>query len=61
MKTMDPRIAERRGEVSEDRARGRLRWLLRFLVIALLVAGVSSQVVPSYRDGWPPYATTGGA
>jgi hypothetical protein len=41
MKTMDPRIAERRGEVSEDRARGRLRWLLRFLVIALLIAGVA--------------------
>ncbi|MEA2058692.1 MAG: FtsQ-type POTRA domain-containing protein, partial [Actinomycetota bacterium] len=41
MKTMDPRIARRRGEVSEDRARGRLRWLLRFLVIALLIAGVA--------------------
>lgn len=41
MKTMDPKIAARRGEVSEDRARRRLRWLLRFLVVALLVAGVA--------------------
>ena len=28
MNTMDHRIAERRQEVTEERARGRLRWLI---------------------------------
>lgn len=36
MKTMDRRIAERRHQVSEDKARGRLRWLI------LVVAGVAA-------------------
>ena len=43
MNAMDHRIAERRHEVTEERARGRLRWLiwLVLLVVAVLArAGV---------------------
>jgi len=38
MKTIDPRIAERRDAVTEDRARGRLRVVLRLVVVALVIA-----------------------
>jgi cell division protein FtsQ len=38
---MEPRLAERRKGVSEDRARGRLKWVLLFLLlIGAVVAGV---------------------
>jgi len=39
VKTMDRRIAERRRQVSEDKARGRLRWVI-WLVAGVTVAGV---------------------
>jgi cell division protein FtsQ len=39
MKTMEPRVAERRKGVSEDRARRRLRWVLVVLAIVLICAG----------------------
>ena len=38
MNTMDHRIAERRHEVTEERARGRLRWLIWLVVFVGLVA-----------------------
>ena len=38
MNTMDHRIAERRHEVTEERARGRLRWLIWLVVAVGLVA-----------------------
>ena len=40
MKTMDHRIAERRQQVSEDKARGRLRWLLLIVALVVVVGGV---------------------
>lgn len=39
MTTMEPRLAERRKGVSEDRARGRLRWVLVALVVLLAIVG----------------------
>jgi cell division protein FtsQ len=41
MNTMDHRIAERRHEVTEERARGRLRWLIW---LVLLVAAVAAAI-----------------
>ncbi|MGI9584366.1 MAG: cell division protein FtsQ/DivIB [Acidimicrobiia bacterium] len=38
MKTMEPRVAERRKGVSEDRARRRLRWVLIVLAVVLMCA-----------------------
>ena len=38
MNTMDHRIAERRHEVTEERARGRLRWLIWLVLFVGLVA-----------------------
>lgn len=38
MNTMDRRIAERRHEVTEERARGRLRWLIWLVVLVAAVA-----------------------
>ena len=46
MNTMDHRIAERRQQVTEDRARGRLRWLIWIVVIAA-VAGLAVWLVNS--------------
>lgn len=41
MSSMDHRIAERRRQVTEERATGRLRWLIRMLaLVGLLAAGV---------------------
>jgi len=41
MTTMEPRIAERRRNISEDRARRRLRWiLLAILVVSFIVVSV---------------------
>jgi len=39
MTVMDPRLAERRKSVSEDRARKRLRWILIVIVVISLVLG----------------------
>lgn len=39
MTVMEPRVAERRKNVSEDRARGRLKWILAVIVVAVMVAG----------------------
>lgn len=39
MNTMDHRIAERRHEVTEERARGRLRWLIWLVLLVVAVAG----------------------
>jgi cell division protein FtsQ len=39
MTTMEPRLADRRRAVSEDRARGRLRWVLVALVLLLAIVG----------------------
>lgn len=36
---MEPRVAERRKSVSEDRARGRLKWILVAIVLVAVVAG----------------------
>ena len=38
MNTMDHRIAERRHEVTEERARGRLRWLIWLVLLVVVVA-----------------------
>ena len=38
MNTMDHRIAERRHEVTEERARGRLRWLIWLVLLVVAVA-----------------------
>ena len=38
MTTMEPRVAERRRSVSEDRARRRLRWVLVVIVLVALTA-----------------------
>ena len=38
MNTMDHRIAERRQEVTEERARGRLRWLIWLVLLVVAVA-----------------------
>jgi len=38
MNTMDHRIAERRREVTEERARGRLRWLIWLVLFVVAVA-----------------------
>ncbi len=40
MNTMDHRIAERRHEVTEERARGRLRWLIWVVVLVGAIAAV---------------------
>ena len=40
MTVMEPRVAERRRSVSEDRARKRLRWILAVIVAIALVLGV---------------------
>jgi cell division protein FtsQ len=41
MNTMDHRIAERRHEVTEERARGRLRWLIWLVVlVGAIAAGI---------------------
>jgi cell division protein FtsQ len=41
MTVMEPKLAERRKGVSEDRARGRLKWVLLFLVlVGAVVAGI---------------------
>lgn len=40
MNTMDHRIAERRQQVTEDRARGRLRWLVWVVLIVAAVGGI---------------------
>lgn len=39
MTVMDPRLAERRKSVSEDRARKRLRWILTVIALIALVIG----------------------
>jgi cell division protein FtsQ len=39
MTTMEPRLAERRKGVSEDHARGRLKWVLVALVVLLAIVG----------------------
>ena len=39
MTVMDPRVAERRKSVSEDRARKRLRWILIVITVISLVIG----------------------
>jgi len=39
--TIEPKFAERRKGVSEDRARGRLKWVLTILVIMLTVVGTA--------------------
>ena len=39
MTTMEPKLAERRKGVSEDRARGRLKWILAALVLLLAIVG----------------------
>lgn len=39
MTVMEPRVAERRKSVSEDRARKRLKWILLVIVIIALVLG----------------------
>lgn len=39
MTTMEPKLAERRKGVSEDRARGRLKWILVAIVVLLAVVG----------------------
>jgi cell division protein FtsQ len=39
MTTMEPKLAERRRGVSEDRARGRLKWILVALVLLLAIVG----------------------
>jgi cell division protein FtsQ len=39
MTVMDPRVAERRKSVSEDRARKRLRWILIVIAVISLVLG----------------------
>jgi len=39
MTVMEPKLAERRRGVSEDRARGRLKWVLVILVVLLAVVG----------------------
>lgn len=46
MKTMDRRIAERRHQVSEDKARGRLRWVI-WVVAGVTLAGVLLWLVNS--------------
>lgn len=46
MNTMDHRIAERRQQVTEDRARGRLRWLL-WVVLAVGAVALSVWLVKS--------------
>ena len=46
MNTMDHRIAERRQEVTEDRARGRLKWLIWIVVVAT-IAGTTVWLVNS--------------
>jgi len=46
MNTMDHRIAERRQQVTEDRARGRLRWLL-WVVLIVGAIGLTLWVVNS--------------
>ena len=46
MNTMDHRIAERRQHVTEDRARGRLKWLIWVVLIAA-VAGATVWLVNS--------------
>jgi len=46
MNTMDRRIAERRQNVTEDRARGRLKWLIWIVLIAT-VAGATIWLVNS--------------
>jgi len=37
MTTVEPRIAERRRNISEDRARKRLRWILLFIVVVSFI------------------------
>lgn len=39
MTTVEPRLAERRKGVSEDRARGRLKWILAALLLMAAIAG----------------------
>lgn len=46
MNTMDERIAERRHQVTEDRARGRLRWLI-WVVLAIGVVALGVWLVNS--------------
>ena len=46
MNTMDHRIAERRQQVTEDRARGRLRWLI-WVVLAVGIVAASVWLVNS--------------
>ncbi|MCL1692334.1 MAG: FtsQ-type POTRA domain-containing protein [Actinomycetia bacterium] len=46
MNTMDHRIAERRQQVTEDRARGRLKWLI-WGVLAVIVVGATVWLVNS--------------
>ena len=50
MTTMEPRLAERRRGVSEDRARGRLKWILvTILLLAGIVGGRVVFVLPGSR------------
>lgn len=46
MNTMDHRIAERRQQVTEDRARGRLRWLI-WIVLAVVAVALTVWLVNS--------------
>jgi cell division protein FtsQ len=46
MKTMDHRIAERRHQVSEDKARSRLRWLV-WIVVGVVVVAMAIWLVNS--------------
>ncbi|MFV9672450.1 MAG: cell division protein FtsQ/DivIB, partial [Acidimicrobiia bacterium] len=46
MNMIDHRIAERRQQVTEDRARGRLKWLI-WLVLVVVVVGATVWLVNS--------------
>ena len=58
MNTMDHRIAERRHEVTEERARGRLRWLV-WLVLFVVAVAAAIWVVISPLLSIRPVMVTG--